>query len=52
MLGAFLAYSLTSALPRTPFGFWAGVLLASLVVAAIGLLEAAMFRVPRGAGLN
>jgi len=38
MLGAFLAYSLTSALPRTPFGFWAGVLLASLVVAAIGLL--------------
>jgi branched-chain amino acid transport system permease protein len=38
MLGAFLGYSLTSALPRTPLGFWAGVLLAALVVAAIGLV--------------
>jgi branched-chain amino acid transport system permease protein len=38
MLGAFLAYSLTSALPRTPLGFWTGVLLASLAIAAIGLV--------------
>ncbi len=36
MLGAFIAYSLVEALPRTEFGFWAGVMLAALSVGAIG----------------
>src|SRR5216684_1831948 len=37
MLGAFLAYTLTGALPRTFLGFWTGVIAAALVVAVIGL---------------
>ena len=38
MLGAFLAYSALEHLPRTPLGFWTGVLLAALGVAALGLV--------------
>ncbi len=37
MLGAYLAYTLTARLPATVPGFFAGVLLAALVVAAIGV---------------
>src|SRR5271163_1492533 len=36
MLGAFVAYSLVTHLPRSLFGFWAGAGLASLVIAALG----------------
>jgi len=36
MLGAYIAYSLVEALPRTPLGFWGGVGLAALAVGAIG----------------
>src|SRR5713101_8044327 len=38
MLGAFLAYTLTGALPRTFLGFWTGVIAAALVVAVIGFV--------------
>src|SRR5258707_13908566 len=38
MLGAFLAYMLTSFLPRTPLGFWGGIVAAALAVALIGLV--------------
>lgn len=38
MLGAYLAYSITSELPRTPAAFFGGLLLAALVVALIGVL--------------
>src|SRR5437764_10593996 len=38
MLGAFLAYTLTAALPHTVIGFWAGVIAAVLIVAVIGLV--------------
>ena len=38
MLGAYLAYSITSQLPLTGSGFFGGVLLASLVVALVGLV--------------
>jgi branched-chain amino acid transport system permease protein len=38
MLGAFIAYSALEHLPRTPLGFWSGVILAALGVAAIGLV--------------
>ncbi|MBX6366672.1 MAG: ABC transporter permease [Rhodospirillales bacterium] len=38
MLGAFIAYSALEHLPRTPLGFWGGVLAAALAVAAIGLV--------------
>jgi branched-chain amino acid transport system permease protein len=38
MLGAFIAYSILEHLPRTPLGFWSGVVLAALGVAAIGLV--------------
>jgi branched-chain amino acid transport system permease protein len=37
MLGAFLAYTALEHLPRSPLGFWSGVILAALGVAAIGL---------------
>src|SRR5882672_7887575 len=37
MLGAYLAYTLTAHLPATVPGFFAGVLLAALIVAAIGV---------------
>ncbi len=36
MLGAFIAYSLVSALPKGLFGFWGGVVLAAIAVALIG----------------
>src|SRR5258707_1055413 len=37
MLGAFVAYSLvTELMPRTGVGFWGGVLLAALVIGALG----------------
>jgi len=39
MLGAFVAYSLVTALPRTGLAFWVGVALAAL---AIGLIGAAL----------
>jgi branched-chain amino acid transport system permease protein len=38
MLGAFIAYSLTAALPRNIVSFWAGIIAAALAVALIGLL--------------
>src|SRR5260221_6597047 len=37
MLGAYLAYTLTTHLPATVAGFFAGVLLAALIVAAVGV---------------
>ena len=36
MLGAYLSSTLVSVLPPHPLGFWAGVLLASVAVAALG----------------
>ena len=36
MIGAYLAYTITTQLPATPFGFFGGVLLAALGVAIIG----------------
>jgi branched-chain amino acid transport system permease protein len=38
MLGAYVAYTLVEALGRGPLGFWGGVLVAALVVAALGAL--------------
>jgi branched-chain amino acid transport system permease protein len=38
MLGAFIAYSLTTSFPHTPFGFWGGVILAALAVGVIGVV--------------
>jgi branched-chain amino acid transport system permease protein len=38
MLGAYIAVSLTAALPSTPFGFFGGLVLAALAVAAVGVL--------------
>jgi branched-chain amino acid transport system permease protein len=38
MLGAYLAYTVTAALPATPLGFFGGLLLAALAVAAAGVL--------------
>jgi branched-chain amino acid transport system permease protein len=38
MLGAYLAWTLVSALPRGHFGFWGGVLAAALAVGVIGVL--------------
>ena len=38
MLGAYLAYTITEALPSTPAAFFGGLLLAALVVAAAGML--------------
>jgi branched-chain amino acid transport system permease protein len=45
MLGAYIAYSLIEALPRTPLGFWGGVVLAALAVGVIGAaVEIALLR--------
>src|SRR5258708_14777579 len=45
MLGAFVAYSLVTALPRGGFMFWGAVLLAALSIGALGaLLEIAILR--------
>lgn len=38
MLGAYLAATITAELPRTPLGFFGGLLLAALAVAAVGML--------------
>jgi branched-chain amino acid transport system permease protein len=38
MLGAYLAYTITTELPRTPLGFFGGLLLAAVAVALIGAL--------------
>ncbi|MFY7962267.1 MAG: branched-chain amino acid ABC transporter permease, partial [Elsteraceae bacterium] len=38
MLGAFIAYTLVTTLPRTPLGFWGGVAAASVIVGLIGVL--------------
>ena len=38
MLGAYLAYTLTTRLPATPLGFWGGVLGAALLVGLIGIV--------------
>jgi branched-chain amino acid transport system permease protein len=38
MLGAYLAYTITGELPRTPLGFFGGLLLAAAAVALIGAL--------------
>ena len=38
MLGAYFAITLTAALPATPLGFFGGLLIAALVVAAIGVV--------------
>ena len=37
MLGAFMAYSLVTWLPRTGVGFWGGVVLAALAIGLIGV---------------
>jgi len=38
MLGAYLAYSITTRLPATPLGFWSGVLIAALLVGILGIV--------------
>jgi len=38
MLGAYLGYTVTALLPATPLGFFGGLLLAALAVAAVGVL--------------
>jgi branched-chain amino acid transport system permease protein len=38
MLGAYLAYTITAALPATPLGFFGGLLLAAAAVALVGVL--------------
>ncbi|HEX7967129.1 MAG TPA: ABC transporter permease [Stellaceae bacterium] len=38
MLGAYIAYTLAAWLPRTPLGFWGGMVLAALAVAVLGTL--------------
>jgi branched-chain amino acid transport system permease protein len=38
MLGAYLAWTLVTSLPRGHLGFWGGVLAAALVVGAVGVL--------------
>jgi branched-chain amino acid transport system permease protein len=42
MLGAYVAYSCTETLGRGPLGFWGGVVLAALAVAAVGALIEAL----------
>ncbi len=42
MLGAYVAYTLVEALGRGPLGFWGGVLVAALAVAALGALIEAL----------
>ena len=45
MLGAFVAYSLVSALPKGFAGFWGGVVVAAIVVALIGAtIEAVLLK--------
>ena len=45
MLGAYLAYSIVTAMPRGHVGFWGGVLLAALAVGVIGaVLEVVLLR--------
>ncbi|MGH6608956.1 MAG: ABC transporter permease [Burkholderiaceae bacterium] len=45
MIGAYLAYTITTQLPATVFGFFGGVLLAAIGVAIIGaLIEMALLR--------
>ncbi len=45
MLGAYLAYTIVETLPYGVFGFWAGVLLAALIVAVIGtVIEIVLLR--------
>ncbi|MCX7931465.1 MAG: ABC transporter permease [Rhodovarius sp.] len=38
MLGAYLAYTIVTALPRGPLSFWGGILAAALAVGLIGVL--------------
>ena len=38
MLGAYIAFSFITWLPRTPLGFWGGIVLGALAVAALGAL--------------
>jgi len=42
MLGAYVAYTLVDLLPRGAAGFWGGVALAAVVVAALGALVEAL----------
>jgi branched-chain amino acid transport system permease protein len=45
MLGAYVASTLTAALPATPLGYFGGLLMAALAVAAVGaLIEVAILR--------
>ena len=45
MLGAYVALSVTAALPSTALGFWGGVLVAALVAGAVGaLIEVTILR--------
>jgi branched-chain amino acid transport system permease protein len=45
MLGAFIAYSLVSALPKGAIGFWGGVVIAAVAVALIGAaIEVALLK--------
>lgn len=43
MLGAYIAFSITTWLPRTPLGFWGGIVLGALVVAVLGALVEIVF---------
>lgn len=38
MLGAYLAYTITTRLPATPVGFWGGIIAAALIAGAIGIV--------------
>jgi branched-chain amino acid transport system permease protein len=38
MLGAYLAVSLTARLPATPLGFWAGIVLATILIGIVGVV--------------
>src|SRR5690348_15149936 len=45
MLGAYLAWTVVEALPRGHFGFWGGMIVAALIVGAIGaIIEIVLLR--------
>jgi branched-chain amino acid transport system permease protein len=45
MLGAYVAWSLVNYLPSGPLGFWGGILLAAVIVAAVGgIVEMVLLR--------
>lgn len=38
MLGAFIAYSIVTALPHGPLGFWGGIVVTALIVGVVGVV--------------